>query len=48
MTGRIIDHAVRPGDPMEIVRVPDAGHFVADERPDIVAERALDFFAAGA
>ena len=48
VTGRIIDHAVRPGDPMEIVRVPDAGHFVADERPDIVAERALDFFAAGA
>ena len=48
VTGRIIDHAVRPGDPMEVVRVPDSGHFVADERPDVVAERALAFFAGTA
>ena len=45
---RLIDRAVRPGDPMEVVRVPDSGHFIADEQPELVARRALEFFAAGA
>jgi len=32
-------------DDMEIEFVPDCGHFIADERPDLVAERARAFFA---
>jgi pimeloyl-ACP methyl ester carboxylesterase len=34
------DHA----DDMEIEFVPGCGHFIADERPDLVAERANAFF----
>lgn len=26
--------------------IPDAGHFLAEERPDVVLDRALDFFGA--
>ena len=33
-------------DDMEIELVPGCGHFIADERPDLVAERARAFFAA--
>ncbi len=33
-------------DDMEIEFVPDCGHFIADERPNLVAERARAFFAA--
>ncbi len=33
-------------DDMEIEFVPGCGHFIADERPDLVAERARAFFAA--
>jgi pimeloyl-ACP methyl ester carboxylesterase len=32
-------------DDMEIEYVPGCGHFIADERPDLVAERARAFFA---
>lgn len=32
-------------DDMQIEFVPDCGHFIADERPDLVASRALTFFA---
>jgi pimeloyl-ACP methyl ester carboxylesterase len=32
-------------DDMEIEFVPGCGHFIADERPDLVAERARAFFA---
>jgi pimeloyl-ACP methyl ester carboxylesterase len=35
---------LRGGD-LEIELVPDCGHFIAEERPDLVAERALAFFA---
>jgi pimeloyl-ACP methyl ester carboxylesterase len=31
-------------DEMRIEFVPDCGHFIADERPDLVAARALEFF----
>jgi pimeloyl-ACP methyl ester carboxylesterase len=31
-------------DDMHLELVPDAGHFIADERPDLVAERILAFF----
>jgi pimeloyl-ACP methyl ester carboxylesterase len=33
-------------DDMEIELVPNCGHFIADERPDLVAERARAFFDA--
>jgi pimeloyl-ACP methyl ester carboxylesterase len=29
---------------MGVELVPDCGHFIADERPDLVASRALAFF----
>lgn len=32
-------------DDMEVELVPDCGHFIADERPDLVADRARAFFA---
>ena len=35
------DHA----DDMEVEFVPGCGHFIADERPELVAERARAFFA---
>jgi pimeloyl-ACP methyl ester carboxylesterase len=35
------DHA----DEMVVERVPGCGHFIADERPDLVAERAVEFLA---
>ena len=33
---------------MTVERVPGCGHFIADERPELVAERALEFRAPGA
>lgn len=36
----------RHTDEMTVEEVPDCGHFIADERPQLVAERARDFFAA--
>ena len=36
----------RHADEMTVEEVPGCGHFIADERPDLVAERARDFFAA--
>jgi pimeloyl-ACP methyl ester carboxylesterase len=47
------DTALRPqlnagyqhhADDMQIELVPGCGHFIADEMPDLVAERALEFF----
>jgi pimeloyl-ACP methyl ester carboxylesterase len=35
----------RHADEMELVLVPGCGHFIADERPDLVAEHARDFLA---
>ena len=32
-------------DEMTLEVVPDCGHFIADERPELVAERALELFA---
>jgi pimeloyl-ACP methyl ester carboxylesterase len=34
------DHA----DDFRLEIVPDAGHFIVDERPELVSQRALDFF----
>jgi pimeloyl-ACP methyl ester carboxylesterase len=36
----------RHADEMTVEEVPDCGHFIADERPDLVVARARDFFAA--
>jgi pimeloyl-ACP methyl ester carboxylesterase len=33
-------------DQMDVELVPDCGHFIADERPDLVAARARELFAA--
>jgi pimeloyl-ACP methyl ester carboxylesterase len=35
----------RHAEAMELELVEDCGHFIADERPDLVAERAREFFA---
>jgi pimeloyl-ACP methyl ester carboxylesterase len=35
----------RHADDMRVELVPGCGHFIADERPDLVAERAREFFA---
>lgn len=32
-------------DEMQLEKIDGCGHFIADERPDLVAERALEFFA---
>ncbi len=37
----------RHADDIEVELVPGCGHFIADERPDLVADRARVFFAAG-
>jgi pimeloyl-ACP methyl ester carboxylesterase len=34
-------------DDLRLEYVPDAGHFVVDEKPELVSERALEFFGAG-
>jgi pimeloyl-ACP methyl ester carboxylesterase len=33
-------------DQVEIDRVPDAGHLLPEERPDLVAARTLEFVSA--
>ena len=33
-------------DDMEVELVPDSGHFLPDEKPELVAQRALAFFGA--
>jgi pimeloyl-ACP methyl ester carboxylesterase len=49
------DFALRPtllagyekhADEMRVELVPDCGHFIADEHPDLVAERAKEFLSA--
>ena len=36
---------MRPRGRDGVELVPDCGHFIADERPDLVAERAIGFLA---
>jgi pimeloyl-ACP methyl ester carboxylesterase len=42
----LLDGYERHADEMAVELVPECGHFIADERPEIVGERARDFFAA--
>ena len=35
----------RHADDMQVELVDGCGHFIADEMPDLVAERAREFFA---
>jgi pimeloyl-ACP methyl ester carboxylesterase len=42
----LLDGYERHAEAMEVERVGDCGHFIADERPELVAERAREFFAA--
>jgi pimeloyl-ACP methyl ester carboxylesterase len=41
----ILDGYERYAEDMEIEFVPDCGHFIADEMPELVAKRAREFFA---
>jgi pimeloyl-ACP methyl ester carboxylesterase len=38
----------RYADDLKVELVEGAGHFIADERPELVLERALSFFSAPA
>jgi pimeloyl-ACP methyl ester carboxylesterase len=38
--------AGRHAPEMRVELVPDAGHFIVDEKPELISERALEFFAA--
>jgi pimeloyl-ACP methyl ester carboxylesterase len=40
----ILAGAERQAEAMEVERVEGCGHFIADERPELVAERAREFF----
>jgi pimeloyl-ACP methyl ester carboxylesterase len=40
---RQVARAPRPGDELTIEFVPDSGHFIAEEKPELVVERALEF-----
>jgi pimeloyl-ACP methyl ester carboxylesterase len=42
----IMDGYQRHAEDMEVELVPGCGHFIADERPDLVAERAREFLAS--
>ncbi len=38
------DHSLRADD-LQIERVADCGHFIVDERPELVAQRLVEFFS---
>ena len=44
-THTVREHAAR-SDALELELVPDAGHFIVDEKPELVADRMLDFISA--
>jgi pimeloyl-ACP methyl ester carboxylesterase len=41
---RTVRAAAAQSNAVELEVVPGASHFVVDERPELVAERALEFF----
>ena len=46
ITERMLEGVQEHADDLELEVVPGVGHFIVDERPELVAERALEFFAA--
>jgi pimeloyl-ACP methyl ester carboxylesterase len=44
MDPRPLDASRRYADDMRVELVPGVGHFIADERPDLVLDRAMSFF----
>jgi len=42
---KILDGCERQADDMQLEKVDGCGHFIADEMPDLVAERARSFFS---
>ena len=42
LTTRAVEDAAAQSDSIELELVPDAGHFVVDEKPELVADRLLD------
>lgn len=46
MNTRSLEASKRNADDLTVELVPDVGHFIADERPDLVLDRALEFFGA--
>jgi pimeloyl-ACP methyl ester carboxylesterase len=47
MSEAILDGYQRHADNLTLQEVSDASHFIADEKPQIVIDRALDFLAQG-
>lgn len=47
ITPRMLEGYQPYADDMSIELVEEAGHFIAEDRPELVAERALGFFATG-
>ena len=45
LTGRMLRGSEEQADDMRIEHVPEAGHFIAEDCPALVTERALSFFA---
>ncbi len=45
ITTRAIQDAVAQSDAIELELVPDATHFVVDEKPELVADRLLALLA---
>jgi pimeloyl-ACP methyl ester carboxylesterase len=42
---RIVREQAARADSLQVEQIPDAGHFVVDEKPDLVADRVLSFLA---
>ncbi len=46
VTPAVVRAAARPGDALTVEIVEGSGHFIAEELPELVAARTLDWFAA--
>lgn len=45
LSTKLLRGVERHADDLTVEMVPDSGHFIAEERPDLVAERARELFA---
>jgi hypothetical protein len=45
MTTRAVESTTALSDRIELELVPDSGHFVVDEKPQLVADRLLGLLA---